>query len=423
MSGKARPSREGKGEWSLVVDYRGFNEQTEHDSYSLPLIDFILQKQQKKRILTVFDLKHGYHQMPLHEDSRPCTAMPTPLGPMQRKVVFMGAKNGNAAFQRMMEALSQPVRDCADPVVDDISIGSGTEENTDTAIPQAPMRSIAMDVFAIPEVGVERGKSDCIICAVDRHSRYIVAVPAEKSKKKDKKHTHGMALQAKTVAQAMIWHWLTICDLRAVICSDRGSQLVGSSFASIWEFPHAKTVAYHSRSNGRAALAARQMFGKLRQLHIKEPGRNWFHSPWRVLQAFHDLPGPTGLSPHRFLFLRGPVSRTLPWINHGKVARDADAMMSEADATAAKVSKSLHDEHERRAKYFKESKVHNYSLKDTVWVERHHKDVLRRDRQQSWYIPGVIVRRIGQDVYAVPVGGNKIHYRTIHNSDQQDQIQ
>ena len=31
-------------------------------------------------------------------------------------------------------------------------------------------------------------------------------------------------------------------------------------------------------------------------------------------------------------------------MNPGKVARDADARMSEADATAAKVCKSLHDE-------------------------------------------------------------------------------
>ena len=124
------PKKE-KGEWRLVVDYRGLNEQTEHDSYSLPLIDSILQKQQKKRIFTVLDLKHGYHQMPLHPDSRPCTAMLTPLGPMQCKMVPMGAKNGNAAFQRMMEDLLGPVRDCADPFVDDIIIGSGTENMTE----------------------------------------------------------------------------------------------------------------------------------------------------------------------------------------------------------------------------------------------------------------------------------------------------
>ena len=130
------PKKE-KGEWRLVVDYRGLNEQTEHDSYSLPLIDTMLQKQQKKRIFRVLDLKRGYHQMPLHLDSRPCTAMSTPLGPMQWKVVPMGAKNGKAAFQRMMEDLLGPVRDCADPFVDDIIIGCDTEDMTENQLIEA----------------------------------------------------------------------------------------------------------------------------------------------------------------------------------------------------------------------------------------------------------------------------------------------
>ena len=130
------PKKE-KGEWRLMVDDRGLNEQTEHDSYSLPLIDTILKKQQKKRIFTVLDLKHGSHQMQLHPNSRPCTAMSTPLGPMQWKVVPMGAKNGNAAFQRMMEDLLGPVRDCADPFVDDIITGSGTEDMTEDELIEA----------------------------------------------------------------------------------------------------------------------------------------------------------------------------------------------------------------------------------------------------------------------------------------------
>ena len=91
------PKKE-KGEWRLVVDYRGLNEQTEHGSYSLPLIDTILQKQQKKRIFTVLDLKHGYHQMPLHPDSRPCTAMSTSLGPMQWKTGAYGRQEWQCRF-------------------------------------------------------------------------------------------------------------------------------------------------------------------------------------------------------------------------------------------------------------------------------------------------------------------------------------
>ena len=83
-------------------------------------------------------------------------------------------------------------------------------------------------------------------------------------------------------------------------------------------------------------------------------------------------------------------------------------MMSEADDTAAKVCKALQDGHEKRAKYFKQGNVQKYALRDTVWQERHHKDVLSRHRQASWYVPGVIVRKVGQDVYAVRVRDNKI---------------
>ena len=280
-----------------------------------------------------------------------------------------------------------------------------------TAIPEAPMRSVSMDVFAMPEVTVEGETYDCVILAVDRHSWYIVAVPGKKSKKKDKKDKHGVGLQAKTVANAMIRHWLTIFDVPAVICSDQGSQFVGTWFKTMCKhmgIRHAKTVAYHSPLNGRAEVAGRQMFEKFRQLHIDEPGRNWYHSLWRVLQAYHDLPGPTGLMPHCILFLRDRVSRTLPWLNHGKVARDASAMMAEADDTAAKVCKAVQDEHEKRAKYFQMGKVQKYALRDTVWVERHHKNVLSRHRQASWYVPGVIVPKVGQDVYAIRVGDNKI---------------
>ena len=85
----------------------------------------------------MLDLKHGYHQMPLHPDSRPCTAMSTPLGPMQWKVVPMGTKNGNAAFQRMMGDLLGPAWDCADPFVDAIIIRSGTEDMTQDELIEA----------------------------------------------------------------------------------------------------------------------------------------------------------------------------------------------------------------------------------------------------------------------------------------------
>ena len=153
------PTKE-KGEWRLVVDYGGLNEQREQDLYSSPLIDSIIQKQQKKRILTVLDLKHG-----LHEGSRPCTAMSTPLGPMQWKVVRMGANNGNAAFQRIMEDLLQRGGDCADPFVDDIIIGSGTEDMTDRELVEAHEKDMRR-VFGVLD-------KHSMVCKPRKASRFV----------------------------------------------------------------------------------------------------------------------------------------------------------------------------------------------------------------------------------------------------------
>ena len=132
-----------------------------------------------------------------------------------------------------------------------------------TAIPEPPMRSVAMDVFAMPEVTVDGETYDCVILAVDRHSGYIAAVPGKKSKKKDKKDKHGVGLQAKTVANAMIRHWLTIFDVPAVICSDRGSQFVGTWFKTMCKhmgIRHAKTSpgAMEATGDRRAGTQSRR---------------------------------------------------------------------------------------------------------------------------------------------------------------------
>ena len=112
------------GEWRMVVDYRRLNEMTRHDSYNLPLISEVLQKQAKKTVFTVLDMKRGFHQLPLAPESRPLTAMSVPSGLWQWKVLPMGVRNGNALFQRMMDDV---LRDeaSADVFVDDVIISSG----------------------------------------------------------------------------------------------------------------------------------------------------------------------------------------------------------------------------------------------------------------------------------------------------------
>ena len=64
-----------------------------------------------------------------------------------------------------------------------------------TPIPDQPIESVAMDVFSMPGVHIGNNIFHCVVLCVDRHSSYIVAVPARKK-----------GLLAREVALMMIRH-------------------------------------------------------------------------------------------------------------------------------------------------------------------------------------------------------------------------
>ena len=82
----------------------------------------------QKSLYSVLDLKDAFHQVPLHEDSRPYTCTSTPMGVYQWKVVVMGLKNGVAIFQRVVDFCLGDVRDIASAYVDDILVGTNPLE-------------------------------------------------------------------------------------------------------------------------------------------------------------------------------------------------------------------------------------------------------------------------------------------------------
>ena len=111
------------GEWRLVIDYRRLNEATVADRHPLPRIEDILQRQGKFKIWTVFDLKDGFHQIPINESSKHYTCMSTPIGTYQWKVLPMGLKNAPSVFQKVMDWVFKDMKN-VDPYIDDIIIGS-----------------------------------------------------------------------------------------------------------------------------------------------------------------------------------------------------------------------------------------------------------------------------------------------------------
>ena len=261
-----------------------------------------------------------------------------------------------------------------------------------TPVPDQPMESVAMDVFSMPEVHMSKETFDCVVLCVDHHSGYVVAVPARKR-----------GLLAKAVAVMMIRHWLTVFDIPRTICSDRGPQFTGGWFkamCSLMGIRHAKSVPYLSRSNGRAEVAGRKLFGKLRKIHITNPRWNWFEEMWPALKVHLDTPTPGCLSPHQILFGRDPLGRGLPLSGDG-MAMDAKEFFARQGTTAQDSCQQLEKEHAERQKSAPSSTAQTFRVGDPVWVIRPRP--MGTHRTKTCFTPGEVVGRIGEDTYRIKV--------------------
>ena len=90
------------GKIRLCVDFRNLNENIISDSYPLPNINNILHNLGKGKIFTCLDLREGYHQIPLSEESKSLTAFVAPGGLYEYNVMPMGLKDSPSAFSRII---------------------------------------------------------------------------------------------------------------------------------------------------------------------------------------------------------------------------------------------------------------------------------------------------------------------------------
>ena len=174
---------------------------------------------------------------------------------------------------------------------------------------------------------------------------------------------------------------------------------------------HAKSVAYLSRSNGRAEVAGRQLFEKLRKIHITYPHRNWFEEMWPALKAHHDTPTPGGLSHHQILFGRDPLGWGLPLSGDG-MAMDAKEFCARQEATARDIRQQLEKEHAERQKSAPGSTAQRFRVGDPMWVIRPRP--MGTHCTKTWFTPGGVVCRIGEDTYRIRVGHRQ--FRERHDS-------
>ena len=96
--------RKKDGSLRFCIDLQKLNAHTIKDAYSLPRIDETLDCLGGATIFTSLDLKSGYWQVEMEEESKPLTAFTVgPLGFHECEQMPFGLANAPATFQRLME--------------------------------------------------------------------------------------------------------------------------------------------------------------------------------------------------------------------------------------------------------------------------------------------------------------------------------
>jgi len=98
--------KEEKLEWfitTMVYNYKRLNDNTHIDGYTIPSKYVLINRIQKVKWFSKFDLKSGFHQVKMHPDSIKWTAFSCSEGLFEWKVMSFGLKNTPKIFQRKMD--------------------------------------------------------------------------------------------------------------------------------------------------------------------------------------------------------------------------------------------------------------------------------------------------------------------------------
>jgi hypothetical protein len=111
------------GKERVCVDFRKLNNLLQDSRYSMPLIEDLIMSLRGANVFSTLDLRKGYNQVEISEDSRHLLGIITPGGIFEFTVLPFGVKTACWEFQERMENLFNNLLDyCVLVYIDDIII-------------------------------------------------------------------------------------------------------------------------------------------------------------------------------------------------------------------------------------------------------------------------------------------------------------
>ena len=93
------------GSLRAVYDYRALNAQTVRCAYPVPRIDDLLERLSGATRFTTIDIAKAFNQIRNAEDSQELSAISTPFGLWESRVMMLGMKNSGPQFQAFIDAV------------------------------------------------------------------------------------------------------------------------------------------------------------------------------------------------------------------------------------------------------------------------------------------------------------------------------
>ena len=91
------------GDIRIIIDMRRANEAILRERHPIPTLEQLKQEMRDAVLFSKLDLKMGYHQLELDEDSRPITTFSTPIGLRRYKRLSLGVTSASESYQHTLE--------------------------------------------------------------------------------------------------------------------------------------------------------------------------------------------------------------------------------------------------------------------------------------------------------------------------------